>query len=63
MGNKLTKLIEAVWEERGFTEMENGEEFACLFNDGVVVVSFIDHELKVFVILGEPYKIDFTLCP
>jgi hypothetical protein len=43
--------------------MENGEEFACLFNDGVVVVSFIDHELKVFVILGEPYKIDFTLCP
>lgn len=48
MGNKLTKLIEAVWEERGFTEMENGEEFACLFNDGVVVCEFYRPRTKGF---------------
>jgi hypothetical protein len=42
-------------------KLEDGEEFAAVFNDGILIIGIEDHELKIKFILGEPYKIDFDL--
>ncbi len=39
-------------------KLEDGDRFATVFNDGVVVISFIKKILKVEVIGGKPYFIN-----
>lgn len=40
--------------------MEEGDEFAYVLNDAVVVISLNDGQLKVNVILGTPERVDIT---
>lgn len=42
-------------------QLENGDEFATVFNDGVLIIGLEDSELKIKFLLGEPFKVDFEL--
>lgn len=42
-------------------KLEDGDEFATVMNDGILIIGLEDHELKVKFLLGEPYKVDFDL--
>jgi hypothetical protein len=42
-------------------QLEDGEEFATVFNDGVLVIGLENGKSKVNLFMGEPYKIDFTI--
>lgn len=62
MDNMSKAIILALKEfEHECGKLEDGDEFVTCFNDGVLIISFIDEELGVKFILGEPYKIDFDL--
>ena len=58
----ITLAMEEFRKENGEdAKLEDGEEFAAVFNDGILIIGIEDHELKIKFILGEPYKIDFDL--
>lgn len=66
MMDKVYKLLDLVTsemkkEDPDFNGLDNGEEVAAVFNDGVLIIGMEDNELKVKIILGEPVKIDYTL--
>lgn len=42
-------------------KLEEGDEFATVFNDGILIIGLEDSELKIKLLLGEPYKVDFDL--
>jgi hypothetical protein len=41
--------------------MEDGDAFATVFNDGVLIMSMEEKTLKIKILAGEPYKVDFNL--
>lgn len=62
---ELDKLIELILEEfrkdnGADAKLEEGDEFATVFNNGIVIIGVENSELKVKIILGEPYRVDFT---
>jgi len=66
MLDKLNKAIELATEEfkkenGADAQIEDGDEFATVFNDGILIIGLEDSELKIKVLLGEPYKVDFNL--
>lgn len=42
-------------------KLEDGDEFATVFNDGILIIGLEDNELKIKFLLGEPFKVDFDL--
>lgn len=42
-------------------EIENGDEFITVFNDGALIISMEDSHLEIKFILGKPYVVDFKL--
>lgn len=66
MMDKTNKAIELAMEEfkkdnGEDAKPEDGDEFATVMNDGILIIGLEDHELKVKFLLGEPYKVDFDL--
>lgn len=65
MMDKLNKAIELAMEEfkkenGADAKLEDGEEFATVFNDGILIIGLEDSELKIKVLLGTPFKADFS---
>lgn len=42
-------------------KIENDEEIVGVLNDGVIIISLTDGNLKVDIKLGKPYRVDFNL--
>jgi hypothetical protein len=42
-------------------KIEDGDEFATVFNDGILVISMENKKLSIKIFAGEPYKVDFNL--
>lgn len=42
-------------------KLEDGEEFATVFNDCVLIVGVEDKKLQIKFIAGKPYNIDMTV--
>lgn len=42
-------------------KLEDGDEFATVFNDGILIIGLEDNELKIKFLLGKPFKVDFDL--
>lgn len=43
-------------------QLEEGDEFATIFNDSLLIIGIEDNSLKIKVLLGEPYRVDFNFC-
>ena len=43
------------------TKLEDGEEFATIFNDAVLIIGLEDKKLSVKISAGKPYFVDFSL--
>lgn len=66
MMDKVNKAIELAMEEfkkenGENAQLEDGDEFATVFNDGILIIGLEDTELKIKFLLGEPFKVDFDL--
>lgn len=61
--NEAIKLaMEQFHKENGEdAQLEDGDEFATVFNDGILIIGLEDRELNIKFILGEPFKVDFEL--
>lgn len=42
-------------------KMENGEEFATVFNNAVVLISLENKKLEIKVLVGKPFFVDHNL--
>lgn len=65
MMDKLNKAISLAMgefkKENGQdVRLDDGDEFATVFNDGILILGLECSELKVKVLLGEPYQVDFS---
>ena len=59
LSKKINKIVQAYKNEYGADAiMEDGEEVAAVFNDGVIIISKEGTELKINVTCGTPYKFD-----
>lgn len=43
------------------TKLEDGDEFATVFNDGILIIGLEDKSLKLKILCGKPYHIDYNL--
>lgn len=64
--NKILSFIELAMEQykTEFGEdakLEDGEEFATVFNDAVVIIGIEDRNLKIRVLAGKPYFVNQNL--
>jgi hypothetical protein len=61
--NEAIKLaMEQFHKENGEdAQLEDGDEFATVFNDGILIIGLEDRQLNIKFILGEPFKVDFEL--
>lgn len=64
--NKLGEVIEMIMgrykEENGEDlKLEEGDEIASVFNDGVVILGVEDNTFKMKVLAGEPYVFNYDL--
>lgn len=41
--------------------LEDGEEFATVFNDGILIIGMENKTLKLKVLAGKPYFVDYDL--
>ncbi len=58
----MNLAMEKFKEEYGEdAKLEDGDEFATVFNNCVLIISLEDGELKVKFIGGKPYEVDMTL--
>lgn len=42
-------------------KLEDGDEFATILNDGVLIIGMEDREAKIKFLLGKPYFVDFSI--
>ena len=42
-------------------KLEEGDEFATVFDDAVVIISFNNRNLSVRILAGKPYYVNHTL--
>ncbi|MPM60233.1 hypothetical protein SDC9_107084 [bioreactor metagenome] len=66
MNEKIKQAVELAKQEykKEYGEdakLENGDEFVTVFNDGVLIMGLEDTNFNIKFILGEPYKVDFSL--
>lgn len=57
--NKIQEVLEYV--QKKYAPIEDGDEIPVVCNDGIVIISLIDGNLKVNIIAGEPDKLDIDL--
>lgn len=58
--NKAIKL--AMSKFKGdYGELEDGDEFVTVFNNGVLIISYNEGEVNMHFIGGQPYTIDETV--
>ena len=63
----LEKAIKLMQEEmkKEFgedSELEDGDTIVGVFKDGVIKIENEDNELKVDIVMGEPYIFDCNIC-
>lgn len=63
---KIEKAIELILnkykeENGGDLQLEEGDEIASVFNDGVIILGLENNTIKVKVLAGEPYVFDYEL--
>ena len=62
MDEKLGRALDLVSEqwkkEFGDEPMQDGDEFATVFNDGVIILGMENSNVKIQVLLGKPYFVD-----
>lgn len=54
-------LIEFKKEYGDDAQIENGEKYSILLNDGIAIISYDDGKISIDIIAGEPYRIDFDM--
>jgi hypothetical protein len=64
--DKVNELIALAMEEfkkenGADAKLEEGDEFATVFNDGILILGIENSTLTIKILLGKPYKIDFDL--
>lgn len=61
--NEAIKMaMEEFHKENGEdAQLEDGDEFTTVFNDGILIIGIEDRQLNIKFILGEPFKVDFEL--
>ena len=61
--SKALELASAEFEkEHKGMEFEEGEEFATVFNDGIIIIGLDNtRQLKIKVLAGKPYRVDYDL--
>ena len=42
-------------------KLEDGEEFATVFNDGILIIGLEEKTLKLKILAGEPYRVDYNI--
>ena len=58
----LSKMHDELKKEYGNEfHLEEGDEVACVFNDGLILLGIENGEIKCKVLAGEPIKIDYSL--
>lgn len=58
----MSMMMEEFKKEYGESEtLQDGDEITGVFNDGIVIISLNDGNLKVQVSAGEPYRFDYNL--
>ena len=64
--NKLEEVIHMIMDEfkqeyGQDAKLEPGDEITSVFNDGVVILSNDDGQMKVKILAGKPYYFDYDL--
>jgi len=64
--NKIQSFIELAMEQFKAefgqdAKLEDGDEFATVFNDAVVIISFNNRKLSVRILAGKPYYVNHSL--
>ncbi len=64
--NKILSFIELAMEQFKAefgqdAKLEDGDEFATVFNDAVVIISFNNRKLSVRILAGKPYYVNHSL--
>lgn len=64
--NKMLSFIELAMEQFKAefgqdAKLEDGDEFATVFNDAVVIISFNNRNLSVRILAGKPYFVNQNL--
>lgn len=58
----IKMMMKLYKEENGEDlKLEEGDEFASVFNDGIIIIGVENNTFKVKVIAGEPYVFDYSL--
>lgn len=63
--NKIKKAIELalIEHEKEFgkgSKVEKDEEFATVFNDGIIIISY-EEKINIEILAGKPYFVDYDL--
>lgn len=62
IGKAINLAMEKFKEEYGEdAKLEDGDEFATVFNNCVLIISFESGNLKTKFIGGKPYEVDMSL--
>lgn len=64
--NKILSFFELAMEQFKAefgqdAKLEDGDEFATVFNDAVVIISFNNRNLSVKILAGKPYFVNKNL--
>lgn len=61
--NKAIQLAMAEYKKEfgEDTKLEDGDEFATVFNDGVLIIGLEDKKLSFKILAGTPYKLNYNL--
>lgn len=63
--DKMNAAIIAALEERkrvyGTAKLEQGQEFATLLNDAVLIIGLEEDTLTTKFVIGAPYRIDMSI--
>lgn len=62
MENLLKIIADEFKKENGDdAKMGEGDEFALVFNDGLLIISVEDDDVNIKVVLGKPNRVDKSL--
>lgn len=61
--NRAVELAMKAFEEENGEDavLQDGDEFATVFNDGILTIGMEGKELKINFLVGKPYRVDFNL--
>lgn len=59
--NKAIELAMSEYKKEFNEGLEDGDEFATVFNDGVLIVGLENRKLTLKILCGKPYMINHNL--